>query len=83
MTLILDVVCGDLLFKQDRYFWEVWGKRLYIPNWMTPGELIIRHEDGGKDAKGRGQFNFHLVLKHKLFGELIHQTVLFKDVKEE
>lgn len=88
MTLTLDTVCGAILFKQDKYFWEIFGLRFYLPNWMTPGRLTITHTEIGKEdvdcthIKSAG-FEFDLHLKHKVFGELIHQTAYFHDVAPE
>ncbi len=76
MTLRLDVVCGVLLFKQDRYFIEAFGKRLYLPDALTPGKLLITHTD-----KGENRFEFGLRLEHPLFGILIDQAVEFEDMQ--
>jgi len=75
MTLILRVVGADLLFQQHKYFVEAFGRRLYIPDWLTPGMLTITHKD-----LGEGWFEFGLTLKHKIFGRLLDQTAKFRDV---
>lgn len=74
MTLLLSVEDGVLWFNSDRYY--IGGKRLraYLPRLLCPGQLRVGHED-----IGRGSFLFTLELKHKLFGELISQTIKFND----
>jgi hypothetical protein len=45
-----------------------------LPLWLGPGALTISHVDCGE-----GGFNFVLVLRHSLFGEIIRQTVRFQE----
>lgn len=74
MTLKLAVNEGSLLFKSHRYFCQVIGHRIYLPNWLTPGELTVGHHDHGD-----GWFEFTLNLTHRLFGQLVDQSVMFED----
>ena len=74
MTLRLDVQDDALLFKNDRYFIGALGKRVYLPRWMIPGDLVVGHADHGE-----GWFEFSLKLSHKWFGVLIDQSGMFRD----
>lgn len=73
-------VCVDgqaLLFKSDHYFVQIFGRRLRLPRFLSPGALIIGHHD-----MGHGQFRFSLDLKHPVFGQVIYQDAIFMDAKE-
>jgi len=63
-----------LHFHSDHYFFRAGTVRLRIPHWLSPGELTISHVD-----RAGGWFAFILVLRHALFGELIHQTGVFRE----
>ena len=63
-----------IAFFSDHCFLKLGRWRLRLPRWLTPGALRIDHLD-----RGRGQFLFVLDLRHRWFGELIHQEGLFAD----
>ena len=65
---------GALHFLSDNYFVAIGAVRLRLPRWLAPGELRISHVDCGG-----GLFAFVLALDHPLLGELIRQTVMFRD----
>ena len=69
---------GALLFVGDHYFLRIAGLRLRWPDWLAPGELVIRHQD-----IGGGRFVFALDLIHPWLGELVHQVALFADSIEQ
>jgi hypothetical protein len=71
---------GDraLHFLSDHYFLRWLGLRLRVPRWLAPGRMRVSHID----CK-HGLFAFVLRLDHPLFGELIRQTAMFRDMKEE
>ncbi len=52
--------------------------RLRLPRWLAPGALTISHID-----RPDGSFAFVLSLDHRLFGEIIRQTGLFRDQPED
>ena len=65
-----------LYFVGDHYFVGRGRYRLRVPNWMAPGYLRVGHVDCNN-----GWFAFTLLLEHRLFGELMSQTVMFHDVE--
>jgi hypothetical protein len=65
-----------LHFESDHYFFGAFGLRLRVPTWLAPGRLRVSHIDCN-----HGWFAFQLVLRHALFGELIRQTVMFREVE--
>ena len=74
MTLRLSVERGALWFSSDRYYIGGARGRIYLPALLCPGRLRVGHED-----LGAGRFRFTLSLKHRLMGQMIKQTILFKD----
>jgi uncharacterized protein DUF4166 len=75
IALNVAVEDGALHFLSDHYFWMAGGRRLRIPRWLAPGALRVSHID----CKN-GLFAFVMVLRHPWFGELIHQTAMFRDM---
>jgi uncharacterized protein DUF4166 len=63
-----------LVFRSERYFFEVGRLRLQIPRFAEPGAMEIVHRD-----EGGGQFSFHLTLRHRIAGRLMHQLAYFRD----
>ena len=46
-----------------------------LPRWMTPGALTVTHSE-----LGDGTFSFTLDVSHRLFGVLIHQYAVFREI---
>jgi len=63
-----------LHFHNDHYFVALGAVRVRLPPWLGPGALTISHVD-----RGDGSFAFVLVLRHRLFGEVIRQTGVFRE----
>lgn len=74
IALRVEVENGALDFIGDHYFFAAWGIRVRIPRWLAPGRLVVSHIDCN-----HGLFAFVLVLTHGWLGEMIRQTVLFRD----
>lgn len=78
MALTLDAEGNALHFRSDHYFVALFGRRLRMPRWLSPGAATISHID-----QGGGSFIFRLELRHPLLGVLIHQAALFRDTEQE
>lgn len=74
MALTIDGAGNELHFRSDHYFMQLFGRRLRLPRWLSPGATTVSHID-----RGRGRFAFTLELRHPLLGVLIRQTALFHD----
>lgn len=64
-----------LVFRSAGYSLTVFGRRMALPRWLSPGELCVTHE-----AIGPGSFRFTLRLQHARFGELLYQAGDYRDV---
>ena len=65
---------SGIAFLSDHYFLCLGPWRLRLPDWLSPGDLRIDHQDAGG-----GRFAFTLSLHHAVLGELIHQVGRFRD----
>jgi len=74
IALSVSVDDRALCFRSHHYFLALAGWRLRLPAWLAPGALTISHID-----RGGGWFAFVLALRHPLFGEVVHQTGLFRE----
>jgi hypothetical protein len=74
IALRCEVENEALHFISDHIFLKIARFRLRIPNWLSPGRLLIRHVDCE-----HGCFAFQLVLTHRLLGELMRQTAMFHE----
>lgn len=78
VALRAEVADGALHFLSDHYFLQLARLRLRLPRWLAPGDMRVSHID----CK-HGLFAFVLRLDHPLFGELIRQTAMFRDMTEK
>lgn len=76
IALRLEATDTALVFNSDGYFLKLGNRRLALPAWISPGHLVIRHEELGKD-----QFLFSLALTHPLLGSVIVQDAVFHDAE--
>ena len=84
IALTTAAITGGIRFSSDHYFLRL-GRlrqngvslRLRLPRWLAPGRLMIDHCD-----LGDGAFDFTLLLRHPLLGDLIHQHCRFRDRTE-
>lgn len=76
IALRVEVEGEALHFLSDHYFFGWRRLRVRIPQWLAPGCLRISHIDCRHDL-----FAFVLVLRHPWFGELIRQTVMFRETR--
>jgi len=76
MTLTLHVEAAALVFRSSRYFIDLVGRRLWLPEAVTPGVLSVTHRE-----LGDGRFSFTLDVTHRRLGTLIHQHALFREIE--
>ena len=74
VALTLHEENSGLRFRSAGYFLSLFGRRLPLPAFLSPGELVIGHDD-----LGQGRFTFTLQLTHPWLGRLLHQVALFND----
>ena len=74
IALKAEVADSALHFLSDHYFLMLRGRRLRLPRFLSPGALRVSHIDCNN-----GLFAFVLALSHPWFGELVHQTAMFRE----
>ncbi|WP_108814912.1 DUF4166 domain-containing protein [Loktanella sp. Alg231-35] len=77
MALRVAATENALYFKSAGYFLQLRGRKLRLPAFLSPGNLVIGHHDMGDN-----NFLFSLHLSHPLLGEMIAQDCVFQDTKE-
>ena len=75
MTLTVDAREGALIFRSKDYFFELFGRRVTLPRWLTPGAIYVTHAE-----LADGRFSFTLQVIHPRFGLLIRQMAIFQEV---
>jgi len=75
MALTVYARDGALVFRSDRYFIDLLGRRFALPRWLTPGTLYVTHAEL-PDRK----FSFTLQIFHPRWGLLIRQMAIFREV---
>ncbi len=75
MSISVSVIQQALVFRSERYFFQFLGYRIPLPKALTPGLIQVTHRE-----EGEGIFSFTLSANHPLFGLIIRQTALFKEV---
>lgn len=76
MTLTMEVKDDALVFRSRDYFVELFGLRIRLPAWLTPGALSVTHAECAD-----GRFSFTLDVVHPRFGLLIRQMGLFREAR--
>jgi hypothetical protein len=76
MALDVRAEAGSLVFRSRHYFFRLGALRIALPQWATPGRLIVTHQE-----EGGGWFTFTLDVVHPLLGQLIHQAAKFRESK--
>jgi hypothetical protein len=62
-----------LHFVSERYFWEIAGRQIPLPHWLSPGETHVSHTD-----LGGGDFRFTISMDHCQLGRTFYQTGIFR-----
>ena len=74
MALTVYARDGALVFRGKHYFVQLFGQRLVLPAWLTPGTLYVTHAD-----LLDGKFSFTLQIFHPRLGLLIRQMAMFRE----
>jgi hypothetical protein len=74
MALRIKVEDEAMCFHSAGYSFRLGRLRFSLPEWLTPGDLIVTHRD-----LGAGSFRFTLDLVHPRFGKLIYQSAVFRE----
>lgn len=74
MALLVEGEARGLAFRSAHFYVALLGRRVRLPRWLTPGDVLVRHID-----TGGGRFVFTLELRHPLAGLLFYQEVEFAD----
>jgi len=74
MELEIGVRSGALMFRSERYFFRLFGRRFVLPRWLSPGRMTVTHSECGD-----GRFEFALEVEHPHFGLLIRQVGVFRE----
>ena len=75
MTLTVYAREGALVFRSKNYFLELFGRRLCLPEWLTPGTLYVTHAE-----LPDGKFGFTLQIFHPRFGLLLRQMAIVREI---
>jgi len=76
MALKLSVENGALVFTSTRYTVSIGTISVTLPRWLSPGMTRVTHRETGP-----GEFLFTLELTHALFGALVCQKALYREVE--
>jgi Domain of unknown function (DUF4166) len=74
MALTISVAHEALAFRSAGYFLRIGRLSWRLPDWLTPGDLIVTHTDLGGEA-----FRFTLEITHARLGRLMRQSAVFKE----
>jgi hypothetical protein len=76
MSLTVYARDGALVFRSKNYFLQLFGRRLLLPGWLTPGTLYVTHAE-----LCDGKFSFTLQIFHPRLGLLMRQMGIFREIK--
>jgi hypothetical protein len=76
MTLTVYARDGALIFRSKDYFLQLFGRRFFLPAWLSPGTLYVTHAEVAD-----GKFSFTLQIFHPRLGLVMRQMVLFREIE--
>ena len=76
MTLTVYARDGALIFRSKDYFLQLFGRRFFLPAWLSPGTLYVTHAEVAD-----GKFSFTLQIFHPRLGLLMRQMALFREIE--
>lgn len=74
MALHVEASEEGLTFTSAGYFIRLASWRMPLPKLLSPGRVTVKHR-----ALANSEFEFSLLVKHQLFGELIYQSAIYRD----
>jgi len=75
ITMTVDAREGALIFRSKDYFLQLFGRRLFLPEWLCPGAMYVTHTE-----LPDGKFSFTLQLIHRRLGLLIREMGIFREI---
>jgi Domain of unknown function (DUF4166) len=76
MTLTVYARDGALVFRSENYFLQLFGRRFFLPAWLSPGTLYVTHAE-----LFDGKFSFTLQIFHPRFGLITRQMAMFREIE--
>ena len=76
VALTVHVEDDVLVFRSAGYFLQLFGHRVALPRWLSPGTLSVIHAE-----LGDGRFSFILQIVHPRFGLLLRQMAAFREAE--
>jgi hypothetical protein len=76
MALTVHVNGATLVFTSAGYYLQLGTRRFRLPRFLTPGVIRVKHAEVGD-----GRFIFTLEVTHPVFGEIIRQSAVFREVE--
>jgi hypothetical protein len=75
MSLTVYARDGALVFRSKDYFLQLFGHRVMLPAWLTPGTIYVTHAE-----LPDGKFSFTLQIIHPRHGLLLRQMAIFREL---
>ena len=69
-------VPGGIAFDDDGYAIGAGRFRIWVPKALQPGRMTVTHVE-----TGQGEFAFTLSLRHRVLGEIVHQTGVYREAR--
>lgn len=76
MALVVYARERALIFRSMGFFLQLFGRRLRLPDWLSPGTIYVTHAEL-PDAR----FSFTLQVIHPRFGLLLRQMAMFREIR--
>ena len=76
MTLTVYARDSALVFRSESYFLQLFGRRFFLPAWLSPGTLFVTHAE-----LFDGKFSFTLQIFHPRLGLIIRQMAMFREIE--
>ncbi|MEM8793685.1 MAG: DUF4166 domain-containing protein [Pseudomonadota bacterium] len=74
VALRVSAETGSLVFRSDHLALHILRRRVTLPRWLSPGDLIVKHTE-----IGNGRFRFSLELTSRVLGRLFFQEGIYRE----